>query len=66
MERMLTTEEVAAIARTSPSTVRYWRHTGKGPQGVRRGRRVLYPESAVRAWLTDDDTTATATGEAAG
>jgi hypothetical protein len=35
--RLLTTEEVAARFRTSPATVRYWRHIGIGPSsGVRR------------------------------
>lgn len=61
MERYLTTEEVAEIARTAPSTVRYWRHLGKGPEGVKRGRRVLYPESGVEQWLStggDQDGTA--------
>ncbi|GGR80231.1 hypothetical protein GCM10010169_25480 [Micromonospora fulviviridis] len=55
MEKYLTTEEVAAMARTAPSTVRYWRHVGKGPRGVKRGRRVLYPESVVAAWLAGDE-----------
>lgn len=55
MERYLTTEEVAEVARTAASTVRYWRHVGKGPRGIKRGRRVLYPESAVTAWLQGED-----------
>lgn len=55
MENYLTTEEVARIARTVPSTVRYWRHKGVGPKGVKRGKRVLYPESAVAAWLAGAD-----------
>lgn len=55
MEKYLTTEEVAEIARTSPSTVRYWRMAGTGPKGVRRGRRVLYPESVVEQWMSADD-----------
>jgi predicted site-specific integrase-resolvase len=55
VERYLTTEEFAEIARTAPSTVRYWRHVGKGPAGVRRGRRVLYPESAVEQWMSGED-----------
>lgn len=60
MERMLTTEEVAELARTVPSTVRHWRQTGKGPHGVKRGKRVLYPESAVQAWLLGNDSVSSA------
>ncbi|MCG5462175.1 helix-turn-helix domain-containing protein [Micromonospora sp. MED01] len=55
MEKYLTTEEVAEVARTAPSTVRYWRHIGKGPKGIRRGKRVLYAESEVSAWLSEGD-----------
>jgi len=50
-EDLLTTFEVATILRTSPSTVRYWRHRGYGPRGVRAGRKVLYRASDVEAWL---------------
>lgn len=57
-ERYLTTEEVAELARTAPSTVRYWRMCGKGPRGVKPGKRVLYPESVVVAWLSGDDQSA--------
>ncbi|SDY50791.1 Helix-turn-helix domain-containing protein [Modestobacter sp. DSM 44400] len=49
--RPLTTEEVAARFRTSPATVRYWRHIGIGPDGVRVGRRVLYDESECDRWF---------------
>jgi hypothetical protein len=48
--RLLTTEEVAARFRTSPATVRYWRHIGIGPDGVRVGRRVLYDEEECDRW----------------
>jgi len=54
MEKYLTTEEVAEAARTVPSTVRYWRHVGKLNFGVKRGRRVLYPQGAVERWLAGD------------
>jgi DNA-binding transcriptional MerR regulator len=54
-EKYLTTEEVAELARTAPSTVRYWRMCGKGPKGVKRGRRVLYAQSVVERWLAGDD-----------
>jgi DNA-binding transcriptional MerR regulator len=60
MEKYLTTEEVAEAARTAPSTVRYWRHIGKGPRSVKRGRRVLYPQSAVERWLAGDEDPAVA------
>lgn len=50
MERYFTTDELAGMYRTSPSTVRYWRHTGYGPEGVKVGRRVLYAESEVKRW----------------
>lgn len=40
--KYLTTEEVAERYRTSPETVRFWRHVGKGPKSLKVGRRVLY------------------------
>lgn len=48
--RNLTTAEVATRYRTSPSTVRYWRHIGYLPVGVRYGRKVLYREEDLDAW----------------
>ncbi len=48
--RLLTTEEVADRFRTSPATVRYWRHIGIGPAGVRVGRRALYDEAECDRW----------------
>jgi hypothetical protein len=49
--RLLTTEEVADRFRTSPSTIRYWRHIGIGPAGVRVGRHVLLRRGRVRPLL---------------
>ena len=48
---LMTTAEVAALTRTPEATVRYWRHIGAGPRGVKLGRRVLYRESDVRQWI---------------
>ena len=48
--RLLTTDGVAERFRTSPSTVRYWRHLGVGPAGIRVGRRVLYDEAECDRW----------------
>ena len=53
--RLLTTEEFADLAHTSPNTIRYWRHTKKGPQGIRRGRRVLYRADECERWLAEED-----------
>jgi hypothetical protein len=50
----INTEEFAEIARTSPATVRYWRHIGYGPAGVRLGRRVLYSRTEVLAWIENE------------
>jgi len=47
----MTTEELADRLRTSASTIRYYRHIGKGPASFKVGRRVLYPAAAVDAWL---------------
>ncbi|MGW3330255.1 helix-turn-helix transcriptional regulator [Streptomyces rubiginosohelvolus] len=46
-ERFLTTEEVAARYRTSPTTVSWWRRTHYGPKGIKVGRRVLYPQAEI-------------------
>ena len=49
---LITTAEFAALARTSPDTVRYWRHVGKGPKGFKLGRRVVYDLGEVEGWIT--------------
>lgn len=51
IDTYMTTAEVADHCRTSPETVRYWRHTGYGPKGFKVGRRVLYLSSDVERWL---------------
>lgn len=51
MPTYLTTGEVAELCRTSPETVRYWRHIGTGPTGVKVGRRVLYDQAEVVEWI---------------
>ncbi|MFG2855666.1 helix-turn-helix transcriptional regulator [Streptomyces mirabilis] len=43
----LTTKDVAARYRTAPSTVRYWRHVGYGPKGIKVGRQVLYSQAEI-------------------
>ncbi|MFJ2701579.1 helix-turn-helix transcriptional regulator [Streptomyces sp. NPDC087428] len=43
----LTTADIAARYRTAASTVRYWRHIGYGPKGIKVGRRVLYSPTEI-------------------
>jgi excisionase family DNA binding protein len=50
-ERYLLVEEVASIARTTPSTVRFWLSTGK-LRSTRPGRRRLIAEDDLRLFLT--------------
>lgn len=52
MERYLTTEEVADLLRTSPESVRYWRHIGKGPRSFKVAKRVLYAREDVEAFIS--------------
>jgi excisionase family DNA binding protein len=53
MTAYLTTEEVAELLRTTPETVRYWRHVGKGPKSFKIGRRVLYANEDVDSFIAD-------------
>lgn len=48
MSRYKVTDEVAEHYRTTTATVRYWRHIGYGPRGIKVGRRVLYAEDEIR------------------
>jgi hypothetical protein len=43
----LTPPELAERFRTTVAVVRYWRHQGYGPKGIKVGARVLYPVAEV-------------------
>jgi predicted DNA-binding transcriptional regulator AlpA len=64
MPRYLTTAEVAALCRTSPETVRFWRYVGKGPTSFKLGRKVLYDADAVEQWLTEAQQSGATTAQA--
>lgn len=54
MSTLLTLEEVAQRTRVPASTLRYWRHKGDyGPPSTRIGRRVVYRESDLEAWIAE-------------
>ena len=50
-DELLTIAEVAAIVRAPIATLRYWRHLGHGPRSFRLGRRVVYRDGDLRAWI---------------
>lgn len=53
MDKLLTVPEVAHALRTPPGTLRYWAHKGTGPHSFKVGRRRLYREVDVKAWLKE-------------
>ena len=53
IDKYMTTEEVARRYRVAAGTVRYWRHIGYLPDGVKRGRRVLYDPDVLDQWDAD-------------
>lgn len=52
-ERLLVMSEVSERVRVPVSTLRHWRQINIGPRAARIGRRVMYRESDVDAWLRD-------------
>ena len=48
--KYFTTPEAAEHYRTTVQTIRYWRHIGYGPKGVKVGVRVLYPAAEIEAF----------------
>jgi excisionase family DNA binding protein len=51
--KLLTTQEVADRLRMPKATLRYWRHQGQGPKGVKLGNRVLYREVDVETFIAE-------------
>ena len=51
--RLYLLEEAAGFLRTSPDTLRYWRARGTGPKSFRLGRRVVYAEADLIAWVDE-------------
>lgn len=65
-DTLLTTNDAAARICLSARTLEKWRITGEGPNYIKAGKRVLYRQSDLLAWLesrrrrstSDDATTA--------
>lgn len=52
-EDYLTTKQAAKLLALSVPTLEHMRQEGRGPAFTKAGRRVLYPRSAVDAWLAE-------------
>jgi DNA-binding transcriptional MerR regulator len=57
--------EVSEKTRVPEATLRYWRHLGKGPKSFRNGKRVMYLEADVDAWLEEQRSVGASGGGAA-
>jgi predicted DNA-binding transcriptional regulator AlpA len=53
MEKLLRLPEVAELTGLPVNTLRFWRHQGTGPKSVKLGRRVVYRERDVVAWIEE-------------
>lgn len=51
--KLLTKPEVAEMLRTTPNTVNFWLYKGTGPKSIKVGRRRLWNEEDVLAWLDE-------------
>jgi DNA-binding transcriptional MerR regulator len=51
MDKLLQLAEVSEITGIPENTLRYWRQLGTGPKSARLGRRVVYRERDVTAWV---------------
>ena len=54
MERLMTIEEVAEHLRVPVLTIRWLRQDGRFAPAVKVGRRLLWEESAVKAWVAQN------------
>ena len=61
VDRLLRREDVADRLGISPKTLEKWAANGRGPDYVRVGRLVRYPQSGVNRWIASQ----TVTGNAA-
>lgn len=51
MKLLLTYPDVSEMTGIPVNTLRAWRQKNRGPTSTRIGRRVVYREEDVRAWI---------------
>lgn len=49
--KLLRVEAVTEMTGIPTNTLRYWRHMGTGPKSAKLGRRIVYREADVIAWI---------------
>jgi predicted DNA-binding transcriptional regulator AlpA len=49
--KLLKLPEVSEMTGIPEATLRFWRHQGTGPRSAKLGRRVVYREEDVKAWI---------------
>lgn len=57
-DRNLTTEQTAAAISVPANTLKFWRQQGTGPRYIKAGRRVLYRQSDLDEWMSEQRQTA--------
>lgn len=58
-QHVLLPEETAAKLRTTPANLAQMRFRGDGPKFIKRGRRVLYRQADIDAYLNENTRTST-------
>lgn len=53
MGKLMRIPEVAEMTGIAPATLRFWRHEGRGPKSAKLGRRIVYREADVLAWIDE-------------
>jgi DNA-binding transcriptional MerR regulator len=51
--KLWTPAETSEMLRTPIDTLRHWRDKGTGPLSIKVGRRVMYREADLLAWLDE-------------
>lgn len=63
-DRFLTARECEALTTIPEGTLRYWASVGRGPASFKLGRRRVWRESTIRAWIAEQEKSTTTGGEA--
>ena len=48
---LLSTAQVSTMTGVPQNTLRWWRYRGYGPKSFKLGRRVVYSEDELTAWI---------------